>query len=122
MPMNSIRATMTAAAFAVTAFATPAFAGPFDGQWSVLVITRSGSCDASYRTGVYISNGVVSGSGGATVSGRVSNSGAVRVTVSSGGSSASGSGRLSRSSGSGSWSGHGSQGRCSGTWSASRGG
>jgi hypothetical protein len=124
MSMNSIRATMTAAAFAVTAFAaaTPALAGPFDGQWSVVVYTRSGTCDASYRTGVYISNGIVSGSGGASVSGRVSNSGAVHVTVSSGGSAASGSGRLSRNSGSGSWSGHGSQGRCSGTWAASRGG
>jgi len=121
---NPIRATLLATTFAVATAAavTSASAAPFDGQWSVLIVTRSGTCDPTFRTGVSIVNGIVYGAGGANVSGRVSNSGAVHVTVSSGASFGSGSGRLSRSSGGGSWSGRGSQGRCSGTWSASRGG
>jgi hypothetical protein len=63
----------------------------------------------------------VTGGGGASVSGRVTNSGAVSVVVSSSIGSARGSGHLSRTSGSGSWVGQGQQGRCSGVWSASRG-
>jgi hypothetical protein len=63
----------------------------------------------------------VSGGGGASVSGRVSNSGAVSVVVSSSIGSARGSGHLSRNSGSGSWNGQSQQGRCSGVWSAQRG-
>src|ERR1700733_9763518 len=31
----------------------------FDGRWSVLVITESGTCDAAYRYGVAVENGVV---------------------------------------------------------------
>jgi hypothetical protein len=65
---------------------------------------------------VEIHDGIVSGAG----SGRVSKSGAVSVSVSSGGSYASGSGRLSTSSGGGSWHGVGSRGACSGTWVAGR--
>ena len=47
----SIRAVLLATAFAVSAFAaTPsADAASFDGPWSVLVITKSGACDQSYR-------------------------------------------------------------------------
>ncbi len=103
MISSSLRAVTLATAFAITAIsaATPASAAPFDGSWSVTIMTRSGSCDPAYRYGVTISNGVVSGGGAASVSGRVSNSGAVRVMVSSPVGSASGSGRLSRNSGGG---------------------
>jgi hypothetical protein len=123
MLSNSIRAvTMASAIVACTLpLASTANAGPYDGSWSVTVITRSGPCDPSYRYGVSISNGIVSGGGGASVSGRVTNSGAVSVVVSSSVGSARGSGHLSRNGGGGSWSGQGQQGRCSGTWSASRG-
>jgi len=97
----------------------------FNGNWSVVIYTRSGSCDPSYRYGLSIYNGVVSGGGGASFSGRVTRSGAVSVLVSSGGQSARGSGRLSvdrrgNGRGSGSWRGSGSQGNCSGSWAASR--
>jgi hypothetical protein len=123
MLSNSIRAvTMASAVVACTlSLASTANAGPFDGSWSVTVVTRSGPCDPTYRYGVSISNGIVSGGGGASVSGRVSNSGAVSVVVSSSIGSARGSGHLSRNSGSGSWRGASSQGQCSGVWSASRG-
>ena len=106
-----------AGAIATTAaWDTAHAASRFDGSWTVQIMTRRGACNPSSSFGVEIHDGVVSG----PASGRVSNSGAVRVSVSSGGSYASGSGRLSTSSGSGSWRGVGSRGACSGTWVAGR--
>ncbi len=119
----ALRALTLAAAFAAgtVAFAPAAQAAPFDGQWSVVIITRSGACDQAYRIGVYISNGIISGGGGGSLSGRVSNNGSVSVVASDGRQTARGSGRLSRNSGGGSWSGRGPTGSCSGSWSAQRG-
>jgi len=121
---SSLRALCVAAAAAacVCSSAAVSYAGPFDGYWSVLIVTRSGACDPTFRTAVSISNGIVSGGGGANISGRVSNSGAVSVSVSAGDQRASGGGRLRGNTGGGSWSGRGSRGHCSGSWSASRGG
>lgn len=125
MTSHSIRAASLATAFAITAFAAvpPAGAASFDGPWSVLVITKSGPCDQSYRYGVMIRGGYVSYMGGAavSVSGRVSKSGHVSVNVSSGGQSAAGSGRLHNGRGGGTWRGRGPQGMCSGVWSATQG-
>jgi hypothetical protein len=116
---SSVRALVFASAIAAftASLAGSAYAGPYDGSWSVSVTTSRGNC-GSYRYGVNISNGIVSGSG---ASGRVSNSGHVSVTVSGGAGTAHGSGHLSRNSGGGSWRGSGGQGTCSGSWSASRG-
>jgi hypothetical protein len=111
----------TAFAACTVSFSSPALAAPFDGQWSVLIVTRSGPCDQAYRVGVTIQNGVVYG-GGANLSGRVTNSGSVSVAVSSGRQTAYGYGRLSRNSGGGSWRGSGPTGSCSGNWSATRSG
>jgi hypothetical protein len=125
MMRHSLCAVGLASAFAACAVvSTPAWAAPYDGSWSVVVVPRSGACSQSYRYGVQITNGVVyyAGGGPVSVSGRVSSSGAVRVTVSAGGQYAAGSGRLGRSSGGGSWRGQGPTGSCAGVWSASRGG
>ena len=94
----------------------------FDGAWSVAVVTRAGSCTPTVRFPFAISNGIVTsgGDGQASVSGRVAPSGAVRVTVQSGGSSASGSGHLGTTGGSGVWRGQGERGLCQGTWQAER--
>src|SRR5215467_5962789 len=88
-------------------FSSPVFAAPFDGSWSVLIVTRSGACGQSYRYGVTISNGRVFGAGAANVVGRVSQNGSVSVSVSGPQGRAHGSGKLSRNSGGGSWSGSG---------------
>ena len=112
----------TAVAVGAVSFGATSHAAPFDGYWSVLIVTRSGACDPTFRTAVNISNGIVSAGGAAAISGRVSNNGSVSVSVSAGDQVASGSGRLSRHSRSGSWRGRGSRGACSGSWSASRGG
>ena len=117
-----IRALPLAAGLACAlSLSSPVFAASFDGSWSVLIITRSGPCGQSYRYGVTISNGVISGAGGASVVGRVSQNGSVSVSVSAPQGRARGSGKLSRNSGGGSWSGSGPSGSCSGSWSARRG-
>lgn len=125
MISHSIRAALAATAFAavVVSAAPRAQAASFDGPWSVVVTTRSGPCDQSYRYGVMIRGGSVTylGGGAVSVSGRVNAAGHVSVSVSGGGQSAFGSGRLSNGRGGGTWRGQGAQGACSGTWSASQG-
>jgi len=105
---------------AAGAFGTlPAASAPsYDGVWSVVIITNSGSCDRAYRYPIRISNGAVAneGSSPATINGKVANNGAVTVMVSGGGKTAQGSGRLHGNLGTGSW--HG--GDCAGVWQAEK--
>jgi hypothetical protein len=94
---------------------------PYDGAWSVLIVTQRGTCDRAYRYGIQIVNGNVVYDGGiVNMSGRVASNGAVRVTVSSGNARANGAGRLSRNAGRGSWSGRSGSDACSGYWEAER--
>lgn len=97
-------------------------AAPFDGNWSVVVITESGTCDRAYRYPVRVVNGQIKyeGEAGIAISGRVDGSGKLSATISRGEQSAKGSGRLSRASGAGTWSGKSSTSVCSGRWEAER--
>jgi len=120
-----LRTYLHASAFAVgcMTIAAPAIARtPYDGDWSVVIMTRGGACQPSVRYGMQIINGMVvnPASGQAQVQGRVSRNGAVRVTVQAGGQWASGSGRLNSTSGGGVWRGQGNAGLCQGTWVAER--
>jgi hypothetical protein len=90
----------------------------YDGRWSVVIETERGACDRSYRVGVDIAKGTVSYGG--TPYGRVSGTGAVRVSLVMGDQQAQGAGRLRRTSGSGTWRGFGKVGACSGHWMAER--
>ena len=94
----------------------------FDGDWSVIIMTQSGSCDRAYRYGVRIANGDVFYDGGGPVDlqGHVFSNGSVRVRVSGAGQQADGQGRLSRTLGTGTWQGQGSLGACAGVWQAER--
>jgi hypothetical protein len=113
----SVLALVTIGATATTAPAR----NPYDGAWSVLIVTERGSCDRAYRYGIQIVNGNVMYDGGAVnFSGRVAGNGAVRVVVTSGSARANGSGRLSRNTGRGSWAGRSSSDACSGYWEAER--
>jgi len=97
----------------------PATSAPsYDGLWSVVIITDSGSCDRAYRYPVRIAGGqmINEGSSPVTINGRVGGNGSVTVTVSHAGKNATGSGRLRGAEGAGSWRG----GECSGTWEAER--
>lgn len=114
--------TLACAAIATPSLARSAARNAFDGDWSVLIMTRNGPCDPSLRYGVQISNGQVVNNGAAAVDiqGRVNPSGMVRVNVQAGGQWASGAGRLDLARGGGVWQGQGSAGACSGTWVAQR--
>jgi hypothetical protein len=94
----------------------------YDGAWSVLIVTMSGSCDPTYRYGVQISDGMVIYDGGGPImmQGRVTPKGAVRVIVTAGSQYADGSGKLTRNRGGGVWTGQGMSSACAGTWQAER--
>jgi len=95
---------------------------PFDGQWSVSIITDSGdTCDRAYRYLLHISDGRITYDDPAfDVSGQVAANGQVRVVVRSGQRQAVGTGRLSGDTGEGTWSGQSPSARCSGHWEAER--
>jgi hypothetical protein len=114
-----VMAALTTAA-AVPAL-SPAEAVPgYDGVWSVVIITKEGICDPSYRYPIRITNGTLGNAGTASVSisGKVGKNGAITVNVSTGDKTATGTGRLAGSHGTGSWSG--GNGACSGVWQAER--
>jgi len=94
----------------------------FDGNWTVLVITESGTCDAAYRYGVTVQNGNVRyrGESGIDVRGSVDDRGRVRVAIGRGEQHAEGTGQLSQDNGSGTWSGNSSASGCRGRWEAER--
>jgi hypothetical protein len=124
LAIRRFRAGLFALAIAAAGVTSPAFAStPYDGSWSVVIMTRVGACEPTVRYGVEISNGAFvnsAGSNQADVSGQVSGRGVVRVSVRAGGAWADGSGRLGMNSGSGVWQGQGPSGACEGTWVAER--
>ena len=94
---------------------------PYDGAWSVLIVTDSGTCDRAYRYALRIADGRVSYDDPSfNVYGSVNARGQVHVGVSAGGQSANGYGHLSGNYGEGSWSGRSSTSQCSGHWEAER--
>jgi hypothetical protein len=93
----------------------------YDGLWSVSILTQAGPCDPSYRYPALIAGGHVlqaENDFSYQISGVVTSSGAIAVTVSKGGQSATGYGRLHGSRGGGWWRTGG--GQCSGNWTALR--
>ncbi len=94
---------------------------PFDGRWSVSVITNAGTCDRGYRYRLNIENGQISYDDPAVqVSGQVTPRGQVQVVVRAGGQQAVGTGRMSPQYGEGRWNGQSATGQCSGVWQAER--
>ena len=116
------------ALFAIILFAssllaeTPTFARtPFDGRWSVSIITNAGTCDRGYRYRLNIENGQITYDDPVVqVSGQVTPRGQVQVMVRAGGQQAVGTGKMSRDYGEGQWSGQSATGQCSGVWQAER--
>lgn len=96
-----------------------AWAGPFDGRWTVLVVTEKGTCDI-YRWRLSVNNGRITeiGDNIARASGRISGKGIVSVTLTRGEQVLSATGRLRGTRGAGRWV---SPSRaCSGRWEAER--
>jgi hypothetical protein len=115
-----LTAAVTAAALTQATYVRAAT--KFDGNWSVVVYTRSGPCDPAYRFSGQIVNGVIIYSGGLPVnfSGRVRSNGSTSLQVSGGSAFAVASGRLNGARGAGTWYGAASGGRCTGNWVAQR--
>jgi hypothetical protein len=103
------------------AYAWPAaMAGAYDGTWNVVFSTHAGNCSATNSVPFAVSGRRVTSAGGGKVTGGISRSGVVAVSISVGASHASGSGRLVGNSGAGRWSGIITGDRCSGSWQATR--
>ena len=99
----------------------PSSVSQFDGNWSVSIITDSGTCDRGYRYALRIVGGrVYYDNPSFSVSGQVNARGYVSVTVGAGSQQAAGTGRLSRDYGQGTWSGRSATDQCSGHWEAER--
>jgi hypothetical protein len=115
-----LAATVTAAALTQATYVRAA--SKFDGNWSVVVYTRSGPCDPAYRFSGQIVNGVIVYSGGLPIdfSGRVRSNGAASLRVASGSAFAVASGHLNGARGAGTWYGQAAGGRCAGNWVAQR--
>jgi hypothetical protein len=95
--------------------------GPYDGTWSVLIVTDSGTCDRGYRYALHIADGKISYDDPSfNVSGHVDARGNVSVGVRYGQQYANGSGQLSGDYGDGRWSGRSPTSQCSGHWEAER--
>ena len=104
---------------ALALVATPAAASsePFDGSWSVKIVTQKGTCDSGATVPIRVTNGsIASDLSVVKVSGQVASNGNLSVNVGSGLEHANGVGHLTDSTGSGTWKG----GMCSGTWTASK--
>jgi hypothetical protein len=113
------RTSVLALVLAAPAVGSAEASTPYDGRWSLSIMTTRGACE-TYNFPVDINNGHVSFPGLVKASGRVTGKGNVRVFVAAMGKSASGSGKLSMSSGGGSWTGRAGEDRCSGRWTAQR--
>src|SRR5471032_3212851 len=88
---------------------------PYDGLWSVTVVTKTGSCEPSSRSTLTVADGKVSAAG-SDISGSVGHEGLVRVSI----HGAYANGQLSGNAGSGKWNGASAGMPCSGRWEASR--
>jgi hypothetical protein len=94
---------------------TAAIAQPsYDGVWNVIVRTRTGSCDPTSSYALTVADGKVSGPAG--VSGSVSRSGDVKVSI----GAAYANGHLDGSAGSGKWNAASGGVPCSGGWVATK--
>jgi hypothetical protein len=119
-------ASLAALAFlSFASFAPPALAAPFDGSWSMLVVTTSGHC-GRIKVGLAVHGGRISSTSGSfalhpiRVDGLISGSGQTRMNAVAGPRVAKGVGRFTRAKAGGKWTGTGPSGVCSGVWSAVR--
>lgn len=107
------------AALALLPLAGPASAAtPFDGNWSILAVTESGTCDRAYRFPVRVTNGKISyaGTASTTATGSVDRGGRVRVNFARGEQVLVARGAARGDTGAGNWASK----SCKGNWTAER--
>jgi hypothetical protein len=108
---------LLAATLATSGLAAPL--PPYDGMWSVSIVTDQGFCNNGYKYSIHIKDSALSNGGDAPgiISGTVTGRGSLSVAIVHGYNSATGSGRLSARNGNGTW----KAASCSGYWTAERG-
>lgn len=122
---NALRAVALAAAFATISFAAFAKAAPYDGSWTMVLVTTSGHC-GTIKMGMAVKAGLISATSGKFVrhkislAGRVASSGATKINGVAGPRQAIGVGQFTSAKGSGKWNGTGPSGVCSGYWVTNR--
>ena len=100
----------------MTGVAAPALAqSPYDGLWTVTIVTSSGNCEPTASSTLTVADGKISAPG-ADVTGSVGREGLVKVSI----NGAYANGQISGNSGSGKWNGASAGIPCSGRWQASR--
>lgn len=113
------------AASAILCSAAPAIAAPYDGSWTMIVMTTNGHC-GTIKVGLAITGGKISSTSGKfvmrpiKVAGIVASAGQTKMNAVAGPRQAKGIGRFNRSRGVGEWNGTGPSGVCSGVWTATR--
>lgn len=116
LPRLSIRLCQIVLAGAALVATVPAEAQtPYDGQWNVTVVTRSGDCEPTTQYPLTVVDGKISAAN-ADISGRVGPAGLVKVSF----QGAYANGQLNGNAGSGKWNGASAGIPCSGLWQASR--
>jgi len=96
--------------------AAPAVAQtPYDGNWQVTIVTKTGSCEPTASSLLTVADGKITAPG-ANVSGTIGSGGLVKVSI----NGAYANGQLSGNAGSGKWNGASAGIPCSGRWEASR--
>ena len=115
MRHNRIRSLFLASALTALAAAPAIAQTPYDGLWSVTIVTKTGSCEPSARSTLTVADGKISAAG-ADVSGSIGREGMVRVSI----NGAYANGHLNGNAGSGKWNGASAGIPCSGHWEASR--
>ncbi len=106
---------------AAALLAPPASAAqPFDGKWSVEVITEKGSCDQAYRWDIVVADGhvVTTPDMPAKAAGSISPKGAISVNFSRGSDSMNAKGTASGNWATGEWTATAMG--CTGRWRAER--
>src|SRR5258707_2038431 len=88
---------------------------PYDGLWSVTIVTKTGSCEPTASSTLSVTDGKISASG-ANVSGSIGHEGLVRVSI----NGAYANGQLSGNSGSGKRNVASRSIPCTGGWEACR--
>jgi hypothetical protein len=127
MTDNRICALALSAAVTLLSFAALAKPAPFDGAWTMVLVTTSGHCGV-IKIGMAVTGGKISATSGKFVmhkialAGRISGSGATKINGVAGPRQAIGTGQFTRSKGVGKWNGTGPSGVCSGVWTALRAG
>ena len=122
---NALRAVALTAAFSLIGFAALAKAAPYDGSWTMQLVTTSGHCGV-INMGVAVKGGLISATSGKFVfhkislAGRIAGSGATKINGVAGPRQAIGTGHFTKAKGKGKWNGTGPSGVCSGYWVAVR--